>query len=61
MNNICIEDLEQVYDYLAESIDAVAAEKRELFLVKLALLSVNAIQDKEKFIQLINQAKQLED
>lgn len=61
MSNIRIEDLEQVYDHLAESIDAIAAEKRELFLVKLALLSANSIQDSQVFIQLIDQAKQLED
>lgn len=45
MSNIRIEDLEQVYDHLAESIDHLDAEKRELFLVKLALLSANQIQD----------------
>lgn len=61
MSNIRIEDLEQVYDALAESIDAVSAEKRELFLVKLALLSANQIKDGAVFLQLINQAKVFED
>ncbi|MFC2996183.1 hypothetical protein ACFODO_13065 [Acinetobacter sichuanensis] len=57
MSTISIQDLEKVYDYLAESIDAIPAEKRELFLVKLALLSANQIQDGATFLQLINQAK----
>lgn len=61
MSDIRIEELEQVYDYLAESIDCVAVEKRELFLVKLALLSANAMQDGNAFIQLIQQAKVFED
>lgn len=58
--SISIDDLEKVYDYLAESLDAVASEKRDLFLVKLALLSANQIEDGHLFIQLINQAKQFE-
>ncbi|MDQ9021182.1 hypothetical protein RFI02_08700 [Acinetobacter sichuanensis] len=57
MSTISIQDLEKVYDHLAESIDAIPAEKRELFLVKLALLSANQIQDGTTFLQLINQAK----
>ncbi|MDM1768027.1 hypothetical protein [Acinetobacter sp. 226-4] len=57
MSTISIQDLEKVYDHLAESIDAIPAEKRELFLVKLALLSANQIQDGATFLQLINQAK----
>ncbi|WP_298144292.1 hypothetical protein [uncultured Acinetobacter sp.] len=61
MNTISIDNLEKVYDHLAESIDAIPAEKRELFLVKLALLSANQIQDGSIFLQLINQAKVLED
>ncbi|MEN8291140.1 hypothetical protein [Acinetobacter radioresistens] len=61
MSNIRIEDLEQVYDHLAESIDHLNAEKRELFLVKLALLSANQIQDSTIFLRLINQAKVFED
>ena len=61
MSTISISDLEQVYDHLAESIDALPMEKRELFLVKLALLSANKIQDGSIFQQLINQAKSFED
>ena len=58
---ISIDNLEKVYDHLAESIDAIPEEKRELFLVKLALLSANQIQDGSIFQQLINQAKVFED
>lgn len=61
MSTISIDDLEKVYDHLAESIDAVPEAKRELFLVKLALLSANQIQDGAVFQQLINQAKVFED
>ncbi len=61
MSNIRIEDLEQVYDHLAESIDHLDAGKRELFLVKLVLLSANQIQDSTIFLRLINQAKVFED
>lgn len=61
MSNISIPELEKVYDHLAESIDAIAEDKRELFLVKLALLSANHIQDGNAFLQLINQAKVFED
>ncbi len=59
--SISIDHLEKVYDHLAESIDAVPEDKRELFLVKLALLSANQIQDSLVFQQLINQAKVFED
>jgi len=61
MSSISINDLEKVYDHLAESIDAIPEAKRELFLVKLALLSANQIQDGTVFSQLINQAKIFED
>ncbi len=61
MSTISIDNLEKVYDQLAESIDAIPVEKRELFLVKLALLSANQIQDGSIFLQLINQAKVFED
>ena len=61
MNAISIPDLEQVYDLLAETLDAVPEQKRELFLVKLALLSANQIQDGAVFLQLIHQAKVFED
>ncbi|ANF83211.1 hypothetical protein A3K93_13250 (plasmid) [Acinetobacter sp. NCu2D-2] len=61
MSLISIDDLEKVYDHLAESLDSIPAEKRELFLVKLALLSANQIQDGSVFLQLVNQAKVFED
>ena len=61
MNAISIPDLEQVYDLLAETLDAVPEQKRELFLVKLALLSANQIQDGAAFLQLIHQAKVFEE
>ena len=57
---IAIDNLEKVYDHLAESLDAIPAEKRELFLVKLALLSANQIQEESTFVKLINQAKVFE-
>jgi hypothetical protein len=38
-----IQDLESVYDALAEAIDKAGKEKTELFLVKLALLNANAL------------------
>jgi hypothetical protein len=61
MSTISIPDLEKVYDQLAESIDSISVEKRELFLVKLALLSANQIKDACVFTQLIQQAKVFED
>ncbi|PVZ83470.1 hypothetical protein C9426_26475 [Serratia sp. S1B] len=60
MSTISIDDLEKVYDYLAKSIDSIPPEKRELFLVKLALLSANQIKEGSVFLQLINQAKVFE-
>lgn len=61
MSTISIPDLEKVYDQLAESIDSISVERRELFLVKLALLSANQIKDASVFTQLIQQAKVFED
>lgn len=61
MSIIAIDDLEKVYDHLAESLDSIPQDKRELFLVKLALLSANQIQEGSVFLQLINQAKVFED
>lgn len=61
MSSIAITDLERVYDHLAESLDGLSEDKRQLFLVKLALLSANQIQDGVVFSQLINQAKVFED
>ena len=58
---IAIPELETVYDALAQAIDAVAPEKRELFLVKLALLAANEIENATVFNALIAQAQVLED
>jgi hypothetical protein len=41
-------DLEVFYDALAESLDAVPDDKRDLFLTKLALLLSNDVVDPEK-------------
>lgn len=60
-DNIAIEDLEEVYDALANAIDSAPEHKRELFLVKLALLNANALNDKEDFIAMIHQASVFED
>lgn len=43
-----IAGLEQVYDALANAIDAAGPEKAELFLVKLALLQANAEGDPQR-------------
>ena len=59
--SIAIPELEPVYDALAQAIDAVAPEKRELFLVKLALLAANEIENAAVFNALIAQAQVLED
>lgn len=61
MSNIVIQDLEKIYDHLAESIDSLNDEKIQLFLVKLALLCANQIKDGAIFQQLIVQAKTFED
>lgn len=49
--------LEAVYDQLASTIDAVGAEKSELFLVKLALLAANRLGDAALFSELIGAAQ----
>lgn len=48
--------LEAVYDALAVAIDAAGAERSELFLVKLALLCAQALEDAEVFQQQIDAA-----
>ena len=42
---LTIAQLETVYDTLAEAIDQAGAERRDLFLVKLALLQAQALGD----------------
>lgn len=46
---LSISGLEAVYDALAQAIDAAGEDKRELFLVKLALLNANALADEQLF------------
>lgn len=50
-------DLEAFYDALAESLDATPADKRDLFLTKLALLLANEIGDPEKLHQALAAAR----
>lgn len=61
MSNLTIEELEEVYDALANAIDAAPKNKRELFLVKLALLNAEALNDKDSFTAMIHQALAFED
>jgi hypothetical protein len=49
---LTISDLENVYDHLANAIDQAPESQREKFLVKLALLSAEALGDAEHFNQL---------
>lgn len=52
-----VADLERVYDRLAEAIDRKGNDS-ELFLVKLALLAAEALNDVERFDALIECAVQ---
>lgn len=47
--SLSIPGLEQVYDALAMALDTAGLDKSELFLVKLALLSANALGDAQAF------------
>ena len=49
-------DLEQVYDSIAQAIDAVAPEKTEVFLAKLSLSLAADYDDLASVIAKINQA-----
>lgn len=49
-------DIETIYDQLANALDQAAQAKRELFLVKLALLSAHALGDAEQFMALTRTA-----
>ena len=46
-------ELETLYDRLADSLDQAPDGKRELLLVKLALLAAEAMGDVERFSELI--------
>ncbi|KAB0499141.1 DUF2783 domain-containing protein [Pseudomonas vancouverensis] len=48
MNTLSISELETVYDHLAAALDKAPEDKRELFLVKLALLSAEALGDPQR-------------
>ncbi len=48
--------LESVYDALATAIDQAGPDKAELFLVKLALLNVQALGDADAFRRQIDAA-----
>lgn len=50
------EDLETVYDALAGQLDSVPAEKRELYLAKLALLQAEAAGDVKAALDMIGAA-----
>ncbi|CAI8967402.1 MULTISPECIES: DUF2783 domain-containing protein [unclassified Pseudomonas] len=52
-----VTDLERAYDRLAEAIDRTGNDS-ELFLVKLALLAAEALNDAERFDALIRCAGQ---
>ncbi|MGO2452029.1 DUF2783 domain-containing protein [Pseudomonas taetrolens] len=49
-------ELEQVYDRLADALDQAMADKRELFLVKLALLCAQELGDPGQFHMLSDTA-----
>lgn len=50
-------DLEQVYELLATRIDALGADKSELFLAKLVLLLAHENGDPDRVRQLIDAAE----
>jgi hypothetical protein len=49
-------DLETVYEAMAEQLDAIATDKRELFLAKLVLLLSNELADAKRVQQRIREA-----
>ncbi|MEG1039223.1 MAG: DUF2783 domain-containing protein [Pseudomonas sp.] len=53
---LSITELEHIYDQLADALDQAAEGKREIFLVKLALLSAQALGDAKQFEQLTRTA-----
>lgn len=56
MTSLTTPDLEQVYDTLAQALDRATPAKAELFLVKLALLSAQALGDARQFATLTESA-----
>jgi hypothetical protein len=55
---LSITEIENIYDQLADALDQAALGKREMFLVKLALLSAHALGDAEQFLALTRTALQ---
>ena len=53
---LTISDIETLYDQLADALDHIEEGKRELLLVKLALLSAQALGDAEQFLALTRTA-----
>lgn len=49
-------DIENIYDQLADALDQAPEGKREMFLVKLALLSAHALGDAGQFQALTRSA-----
>lgn len=49
-------ELEEIYEALARQIDAVPAERRELFFAKLALLLTQELGDANRALALIRSA-----
>ena len=52
------ENIELIYEKIAETIDQVGQNQSELFLAKLALLLARETDDPERVIQCINEASQ---
>jgi hypothetical protein len=58
MNTLTVQDLEVVYDMLADALDTATPGKAESFLVKLALLSAQALGNAHTFTELVQSALQ---
>lgn len=55
--NMPIQDLEDVYDLIAEGLDEVGSERRELFLAKLSFALANLVGQAEMVKAAIDAAK----
>jgi len=55
-DELSVDDLEQVYDSLAEAIDNVGPEKEALFLAKLVLILANDLGDRARILADIEMA-----
>ena len=56
MSQLTLNELEAVYDALAEALNQVGTEKESLFLTKLALLLANQLGDQTQVEQAITTA-----